>query len=181
MKFALLITATLTLVLSGCAQNAAQQHSPSARQVVSGPHVDVPGFTIKVILSPAAQAKLQGSGERISAFAMFDGDALPGQRNCGAPDRDVCLASSEKLVDATNVVRFDDISIPKRDYDRLSDKNFYVTINLVTARKVFKDNLLDCDEPIDVRIDALKDKTTEARCRLIGEPDSPITGAGQPR
>jgi len=179
MKMALLFPAILSLALSGCVQNTSQQHLPSARQDVSAPHVDIPGFTIKLILSPAAQAKLQGSGERISVLAMFDGDALPGQRNCGAPNRDVCLGSSRKLVETTNVVRFDDARIPKRDYDRLRDKNFFVTINVFTARRVFKDNLLDCDEPIDVRIDVLRDKTTEARCWLIGEPDSPITRAEQ--
>jgi hypothetical protein len=135
--------------------------------------IEVPRFAVSVELSPNAEQRLRSIGEGIKMLAMFDGDPLPGQGNYNPPMRDVYLGSAEKTVDETNVVRFDDVRIPQRDFDRLADKNFYVTINTFTARTVAKDNLLDCTDPISVRIDTLKGKTTEVRCWLIGESSAP--------
>ena len=58
--------------------------------------------------------------------------------------------------------------------NRLADKNYFVTINTVSARRVAKDNLLECTDPLEVKIEAVKGKTTETHCGLIGEAGSPI-------
>jgi hypothetical protein len=47
-----------------------------------------------------------------------------------------------------------------------------VTINVVSARKSSKDNLLDCAVPID-RISTFVGKSTQVFCGLIGERDTP--------
>lgn len=120
-------------------------------------------------LSPAADERLQNLGESIKVIAYFDGDPLPGQGRYNPPMRDVYLGMAEKLVDSKNEVRFDDVKIPQRDWNRLADKNYFVTINTVSARNVYRDNLLNCDNPISVRIAAMQDKTTNVRCSLIGE------------
>ena len=135
--------------------------------------VAVPQFAIAVKLSRNAEQRLRSVGEGIKMLAMFDGDPLPGQGKYSPPMRDVYLGSVEKVVDETKVVRFDEVRVPQKDFNRLADKNFYVTINTFTARTVIKDNLLDCTDPISARIDTLKGKTTEVRCWLIGEADAP--------
>jgi hypothetical protein len=150
-------------ILTGC----------SGSRVQIGPIVDVPKFSIAVKLSPAAESRLRNMGESITVLAMFDGDPLPGQGKYNPPMRDVYLGSAEKPVNEKNEVQFDDVKIPQRDWNRLADKNYFVTINTVSARKVARDNLLNCADPISVKIDAMKSKTTEVRCWLIGETGAP--------
>src|SRR5512146_715434 len=91
--------------------------------------IEVPSFAVAVKLSPNAEQRLRSLGERVKMLAMFDGDPVPGEGKYNPPMRDVYLGSDEKMVDKTNVVRFDHVRIPQKDFDRLADKNFYVTIN----------------------------------------------------
>jgi hypothetical protein len=58
----------------------------------------------------------------------------------------------------------------QRNWNDLSSKDYYVTINVVSARKSSKDNLLDCAVPID-RISTFARKSTQVCCGLIGEHD----------
>jgi hypothetical protein len=133
--------------------------------------IAVPQFSIAVILSETAQKKLQGIHESVLVIAYFDGDPLPGKGKDNSPMRDVVLGSDEKLVDDKNVATFTDTKISQSNWDDLSDKNYFVTINVVSARKLSKDNLLDCADPID-RISTFVGKSTQVSCRLIGEPDA---------
>lgn len=138
-----------------------------------GPTVDVPEFVIAIALSPRAENRLRSLGESMRVIAYFDGDPLPGQGKYNPPMRGVYLGMVEKLIDAGSVARFDGTKIPLRDWNRLSDKNYFVTINTVSARNRTDNNILSCADPISVRIDTLKGKTTEVRCWLIGESDTP--------
>jgi hypothetical protein len=135
--------------------------------------VRVPQFAISVKLSDRAEKRLHSIGESVVVVAYFDGDALPGQGEYNPPNRDIFLGNDEKIVDRNNVARFDDSWVPLNDWNRLSDKNYFVTINTVSARKAAKDNLLDCADPIDRRIESFRGKTIEVRCWLIGEPSAP--------
>ena len=101
---------------------------------------------------------------------MLDGDPLPGQGKYNPPNRDVVLGSAQKPVDVNNEAKFTNVKIPLSDWNRLADKNYFVTINVFSARKADHNNLLDCDDPMDRRIESLGGKTIEVRCRLIGEP-----------
>lgn len=142
-------------------------------QPFSGSSVDVPHFAIAVKLSPKATERLRSSHESVKVLALFDGDPLPGQGKYNPPNRDVFLGSDEKVVDSSEVARFDHTSVPLSNWNRLSDKNYYVTINVFSARKVFSHNLLDCADPIDRRIETFRERTIEVHCWLIGEPDAP--------
>jgi hypothetical protein len=135
--------------------------------------VEVPEFSIAVKLSQAAEKRLKRLNESVLVIVYFDGDALPGQGKYNAPFRDVYLGSDEQPVDGNNVANFDHSRVPLSDWNRLSDKNYFVTINTVSARKSTKDNLLDCDDPISRKIESFKGKTIDVRCCLIGEPDAP--------
>lgn len=140
-----------------------------------GKTVEVPHFAIAVKLSNEADKRLRSVGETVKVIAYFDGDALPGQAQDNAPFRDVFLGNDEKLVDANLVARFENSRVPQSDWNRLSDENYFVTINIVSARKAVANNLLECADPISQRIQSFAGKTVEVHCKLIGEP-SPPTG-----
>ena len=135
--------------------------------------VDVPEFAIAVKLSPSAEKRLSSIHESVLVIAYFDGDALPGQGKYNPPFRDVFLGDDKKLVDEKNVARFEGIRVPQADWNRLSDKNYFVTINTVSARKADERNLLACTDPISRRIETFRGKTIEVQCRLIGELFAP--------
>jgi hypothetical protein len=130
----------------------------------------VPEFAVTVKLSETAQMKLQALHESVLVIAYFDGDPLHGKGKYNAPMRGVVLGNDEKLVDANNVATFSDTKISQGDWDNLSGKDYYVTINVVSARKSSKDNLLDCGVPSD-RMSIFAGKLTQVSCRLIGERD----------
>ena len=132
--------------------------------------IAVPEFSIAVKLSETAQRKLQATHEPVLVIAYFDGVPLPGKEKYNAPMRDVFLGNVEKLVDTNNVATFSDTKISQSRWNDLSDKDFYVTINVVSARKSSKDNLLDCADP-EERVSTFAGKTTQVSCRLIGEHD----------
>jgi hypothetical protein len=134
--------------------------------------VAVPEFAIAIALSPQAEKRLRDLHETIKILAMFDGDPLPGQGHDNAPMRDVYLGSDEKLVDANNTARFSSTKISQRHWNQLADKDYYVTVNVFSARKTFKNNLLDCGVP-ENHISTFAGKTIGVHCQLIGEPDVP--------
>jgi hypothetical protein len=130
--------------------------------------VTVPEFSLKIILSAQAEEKLRSLGESITAAAIFDGDgeSYPGIDN--APFRDVYLGRAEKEVDKNNIVEFKDVKVSAKGTKHLTDKNYYVTINVYSARKVLKNNILNCGVPED-RIQNIKGKTLDVGCSLIEE------------
>jgi hypothetical protein len=97
--------------------------------------VVVPAFSISVKLSDEAQKRIQQIHESVLVIAYFDGDALPGYEKDNAPFRDVFLGSDEKLVDANYVATFADTKVSQRNWNHLSDKNYFLTINVVSARR----------------------------------------------
>jgi hypothetical protein len=166
--------AALAPILSfGLIATTSCSRTHSDPQRFSGPTVNVPHFAIAVKLSPKATERLRSLHESVIVLALFDGDPLPGQGKYNPPNRDVFLGSDEKLVDSSGVARFDNTKVPLADWNRLSDRNYFVTINLFSARKAVSNNLLDCADPIDRRIETFRDRTIEVQCRLIGEPDAP--------
>lgn len=168
-KTAIVIVLSLSLgAISSCSRTSTNP------QAVTGPTVDVPEFAIAIKLSPRAEERLRSLHETIKVISYFDGDPLPGQGKYNPPFRDVFLGNDEKLVDDRNVARFDHTRVPLSDWNRLSDKNYFVTINTVSARKVARDNLLDCTDPISRRIETFRGRTIEIQCWLIREPNAQI-------
>ena len=153
-------TASLLIILStvSCSRTSAK---------LTGKTVEVPPFAIAVKLSDQAEKRLRNMGETVSVAVYFDGDAVPGQGTYNAPFRDVYLGSDEKLVDGNLVASFDNIKVALKDWDRLSDKNYFVTVNTFSARKVSPNNLLHCDDPISQRIQSFAGKTIKVQCTLL--------------
>jgi hypothetical protein len=164
---------TLALVIVsgfvvGCSTSQVQREK--AADGVNDETIAVPEFAIAVKLSETAQKKLQAMHESMLVIAYFDGDPLPGRGKYNAPMRGVVLGSDEKLVDANDVATFSDTKISQSHWNDLSSKDYYVTVNVVSARKSSKDNLLDCANP-EERISTFVGKSTQVSCRLIGEQD----------
>ena len=164
---------TIALVVAICSMMPSCSRTQDRPQAFTGPSIDVPQFAIAVKLSPQAEARLKSIHESIKVLAMFDGDPLPGQGKSNPPNRDVVLGSSEKHVDSNNLATFNNVKVPMADWNRLIDKNYFVTINVFSAREAAENNLLDCDDPLDRRIDTFSGKTIEVRCGLIGERHEP--------
>ena len=152
---------------------ACSQRTKSTSEDYSDKTVAVPEFAIAVKLSPLADKRLRALHESIKVLAMFDGDPLPGQGHFNAPMRDVYLGSDEILVDSNDIAKFSSTKISERHWNQLADKDYYVTINVFSARKAYKNNLLDCDL-LDKHISTFAAKTIEIPCWLIEEPDAPI-------
>jgi len=130
--------------------------------------VPVPQFSVAVKLSSRARERLQSIHESILVIAYFDGDPLPGQGRYNAPFRDVYLGEDEKLVDDQNIATFDTTKISRVNWDRLANKDYFVTINVVSARRASKKNLLWCGYPED-RLSTFRGKETDVSCGLIEE------------
>ena len=125
--------------------------------------VAVPEFSISVKLSDAAEQRLQSIHESVLVIAYFDGDPLSGQGEYNAPFRDVYLGNDEKRVDAKNMATFNRTKISQSHWNRLSDRNYFVTINVVSARMASKNNLLSCGVP-EGRISTFAGKATGSAC-----------------
>jgi hypothetical protein len=166
-------TAIMIVVLSlGLVAAVSCSRTRPNPQELTGPTVDVPQFAIAIKLSPKAEGRLRSLHETVKVISYFDGDALPGEGKYNPPMRDAYLGMSEQAVDEAFVARFEHIKVPKSDWDRLADKDFFVTINTVSARKAAANNLLDCADPISRKVSTMKGKTTGVQCWLIGEPNS---------
>jgi hypothetical protein len=131
--------------------------------------VQVPDFAVAVKLSKTAESRLSSLNESITVVAYFDGDGEPQPGIDTSPMRAVVLGSQTEEVNDRNIAEFKGKKMFAKDWQRLYDKNFYVTINVFSARKAVANNILDCTDPID-RIENVKGKTLEVRCGLIGEP-----------
>jgi len=146
--------------------------SPKSKEYPRDMTVPVPRFSIAVTLSEHARQRLQSIRESVLVIAYFDGDPLPGQGRDNAPFRGVFLGNDEKLADDQNVATFDTTKISQSNWNRLADKDYFVTINVVSARKASKNNLLWCGVP-ENRLSKIAGKTTEVSCDLIDE-DFPV-------
>jgi hypothetical protein len=158
-RILLLLLAVFGASLIGC------QHSP---KTLGDSSLQIPAFSVAVKLSKQAQTRLRDLKESIIVRAYFDGD---GEREPGidtSPMRAVVLGSEEGEVNADLGAEFKGVQTPLSAWKRLSDKNYFVTINTASARKVVADNILWCDDP-EKRIEEIKGKTLEVQCELISE------------
>ncbi len=130
--------------------------------------VQIPTFSVAVKLSTEAQSRLRDLKESILVIAYFDGDGEGEPGVDTSPMRAVVLGSDKREVNANLIAEFKGAKASSSAWKRLSDKNYFVTINTVSARKVVADNILWCDNP-EKRIEAIKGKTIDVRCELISE------------
>jgi hypothetical protein len=140
---------------------------PSGPSVPAGPTMPVPEFTIHITLTPQAAEKLSNAGETISGTIWFDGDgtSLPNEHN--APFRAIFLGGYEFELRGSGEVRVSDAIIPQEAYGRLSDMNYYFTVNVTSGRRAFKDNILDGGVAFGRLTDLDSKKPIEIKCGLL--------------
>lgn len=163
------ITPLILLIVSACTSGSGNEQSASETDStllnisatertalpegfsVEGDSLILPPFEIELKLSDKANAKLDSAKESIIVAAYVEG--LP--KDTTSEDYLeyglISLANVQiELFDA-RIARFDHIKISREGYESLADKNFEVLINVFTGRRVFEDNLLDCEivqEPV---------------------------------
>ena len=95
------------------------------------------------MLSNAAAKKLRDARESIKGFIDFDGDGIPKKNEYTAPNRPVVLGCYQFEVKEAGDVPVANAYISAEAAKRLTDSDYYVTINVFSGRRAFKDNVLD--------------------------------------
>jgi hypothetical protein len=170
-RFALAVIGGVIVILSACTSVSRSRNGSSGEIDVGNKTVTVPAFSISVRLSDAAYQRLQSMGESVKVIAYFDGDPLPGQGKYNPPMRGVFLGDNEIFANGKNVATFGSTKISKSSWDRLANKDYFVTINVVSARRASRDNLIECPTP-EAQISKFAGRATEVFCRLIGEDEA---------
>ncbi|EDN67744.1 hypothetical protein BGP_2322 [Beggiatoa sp. PS] len=103
----------------------------------------VPEFVIEIRLSELAQEKLTNAEETVKGIIYFDGDGslLPGIKT--APFRDVFLGEYEFELETSGIIRISDATISSEAYARLSNLDYHFTVNVVSGRRAFNNNILN--------------------------------------
>ena len=149
---------TLAIALASCAALAIPAGAESK--------IALPEYSVTVTLSKKAAAKLNGSGETITIRAYYFGDPVNAkdQNESG----DYSLNSEDKVILGAGSATLGKISINAKDLAKVKGHEASVSINIFTSRKVFPDNLLDC-EIFEDKVAVALQKPMSLRCKLIGE------------
>lgn len=118
--------------------------------------IPVPTFEINLALTDDAAKKLEGAGESIKGFVIFDGYGTPKPGEDVGAGRGVDLGAY--FFERTNagVIFVTNVLISAEAFGRLSDTNYFYTINIFSGRRVFIDNILDGGYDIGRISDAVK-------------------------
>jgi hypothetical protein len=159
------MTLRIAIVLLFCMTAAGC--SATRPQTPNEAKIPVPSFQIKVTLSDAAAKKLRDAGESIKGFVIFDGDGTPkNHEDSTGGGRAVELGSYWFETAEAGVVSVTDAVILDEAFRRLSDADYYYTINVFSGRRVFRDNILDGGYAEGHISDAVK-APIEIRCDLL--------------
>ena len=132
-----------------------------------GPQLPVPTFQIRVTLSDSAAKKLRDAHETIKVAVWFDGDgdSRPGEYT--APMRPVVLSRGYDFeLDQPGVVSVDHATVSQEAFNRLTDKDYYYTINVYSGRHAFENNILGGGFA-DGHISEATKKPIEIKCDLL--------------
>jgi hypothetical protein len=129
--------------------------------------VAVPTFEIRISLTPAAKEKLAKAGESIKGTIFFDGDGTPLPNVETAPFRDVFLGEHTFELELSGPIRITDAVISRDAYSRLSDNNYYFTVNVYSGRRSFKSNVLNGGYAQGRLTDLRSGKPIEITCDLL--------------
>ena len=130
----------------------------------AAPAPGVYAFTVEVVLTPAAAARLQALHEKVAVIADYSGLPAPGVQ--ATPDGQVDLGSETvELAPTEGRAAFTAAAIDGGDLKTIAGKP-RVLINVVSARHAAPDNLLDCGIFED-DITVAQAKTPRITCDLI--------------
>lgn len=130
--------------------------------------IEGPTFFVDVQLSKEAKTTLLNLKEKVKIIAYFDGDAKEGHRGHNAPFRDVYLGSVVKEVELGEIAHFQNIKFNEREFKKLKNNKYYITISTVSSRRTRKDNLLSCSHPVGLKSD-FNNKRIIVTCKTISD------------
>jgi hypothetical protein len=132
--------------------------------------VALPVVPTRLVFSPAALKKLTDNGEEVHLAVEFYGstgkgfaDDFPGEITLGSQDMDVQPGQAVSL---------GGIVVSQVDLNAVQPQ---IWMNVYSSRKVFQDNLLDCDAIQEPLGDITKAGALDIHCVLIGEQASAAT------
>jgi hypothetical protein len=129
----------------------------------------VPVFQIQITLSQKAAKKLSEAGESIKGLVIFDGDGHKKNNEKTAPERDVPLGVYEFERIGAGIVWVTNATISEEAFGRLTNLDYYFTVNVFSGRRVFKDNILDDGYAYGRISEAIK-SPVRIDCDLLGPP-----------
>ena len=132
-----------------------------------GPQTPVPPFQIRITLSEAAAQKLHDAHETIKCAVWFDGDGHSRPGEYTAPSRPVVLSGGYDFeLDQPGVVSVDHATVSQEAFKRLTDIDYYYTVNVYSGRHAFKNNVLSGGYA-GGHISEAKSKPVEITCDLL--------------
>lgn len=140
---------------------------PARAEVPDGP---LPAFSVEVTLSSRAAARLLAASEEIIVSASYYGDATQAARRRANTMGWINLAARKvTLPGRGGTARFPAVPVSPAQLDGIVDRTPQLLINVVSARRTNRDNLLDCgifQDPVALAAEA----PIRIACKLIGEP-----------
>ncbi|MFZ4809114.1 MAG: hypothetical protein ACOYLQ_17820 [Hyphomicrobiaceae bacterium] len=137
---------------------------PVAAALAQAAGESVPRFAVTVTLSPAAAKKIQASGEQIRVWAYYYGEARKGVK--ADEMGQISLGTQEVDIRGAGVAGLGGLTLPAGKLRGIAGRP-EMLINVYTSRKVFKENLLNCDIFQDNPVKAAAG--VSIGCKLIGE------------
>ena len=147
---------------------AAQASAPAAGPAVAvaqGATAAYP-FDIQVTVSTKAQAKLRKIDEKVKIIAVYTGDPAPGKEKLANEVGEIGLGDEEAVLPLNGGNARLKAELPRKKLVLVKAPD--LLINVVSARKSFPDNLLDC-ELFDDALEKARARPVEIHCKLIGE------------
>jgi uncharacterized protein len=130
--------------------------------------VSLPKVETSVALSPAALKKLVDSGEYIHFAVEIFGNT--GKRDPEEMPGDITLASQEFDIAPGQKTAIGGTLASQQD---LAAVRPMIWMNVYSSRRVFSDNLLNCDLVQQAWSDLVAAGDLTIKCSLIGEPNAP--------
>jgi hypothetical protein len=127
--------------------------------------IPVPPFKFKITLTEAAAKKLRDARETIKGVIVFQGDGIP-KDGIGTSGDWICLGSYYFETTQAGVVTVSNAVISAEGFKCLTDTNYYVSIDVLSGRRAFKDNILDGGSD-GTQIGEIADIPIELKCDLI--------------
>ncbi len=120
-------------------------------------------FTVSIDYSSKALQKLQKSNEKIKVLVIIDQYGKQYMEEEAVADKEIIINPGEKAV-------FYGIPSTESHYRYKKNKKYILTINVISARKIFENNILDCYAKagkIDYDISQIQGKVLKYQCKLI--------------
>jgi len=149
-------------------QNEDVHPDEDSKKVVEQEEMTVPAFKIDLALSEKAVEKLQKSKETIMIDVSFSGELKASSKMEVSEDGQFYIANASREIKPGQVANFDDIVIPIKILNELKNKDFEVSVNVYSGRKVFKNNILSTLGAFG-KISEFKNKKITIEGKLIEE------------